>query len=135
MRSTSSFFVVSALLLAGCTTTAPPTTERPLYGDWAIELPTLPRTHGNRIGFRDGCLLVAGNRFDMQVIRPVAYLPAGTQTLFWFGPPADREPRSSANAARVTFLAPDRIRVAWPEGIEARYMRAINTDASETDCR
>ena len=132
---TSAAVLSAMILLAACTTTAPPTTQRPLYGDWVLDLPTLPRTHGNRVGFRDGCLLVAGNRFDMQVIRPVAYLAQGAQTFVWFGAPAGGGQRTSAHAARVTFLTPDRIRVAWPEGIEARYMRAINTNASEDDCR
>ncbi|MBO6782263.1 MAG: hypothetical protein JJ899_03180 [Alphaproteobacteria bacterium] len=70
----------------------------------------------------------------MQVIRPVAYLAQGAQTFVWFGSPARDEDRSAADAARVTFLTPDRIRIVWPEGIEARYMRAINTNASERDC-
>lgn len=131
-RSTSrGFFLAAALVLGGCQTTVSGNT---LLGNWRIDLPTLPHSHGNEIGFREGCLIVGGNRVDTQVMSPAAYVGHGRDTFVWFGPAAGADNLRTADAAQVQFLTPDRIRIVWPEGIEARYMRAIDLRVSERDC-
>lgn len=121
-----------ALLLTACANSPP---DNALIGDWQVNLPTTPRAHGNIIGFRKACLIVRGNWFDVRVARPITYLANGAQLSVWYGPPAGEVHPNPALAARVTFLAPDRIRVVWPEGFVADYMRTLGTQASNRDCR
>lgn len=109
--------------------------DNPLIGDWQVNLPTTPRAHGNIIGFRDNCLIVRGNWIDIRVARPINYFNTGTQTLVWYGPTARDADPNPALAARVTFLAPDRVRIIWPKGLSAYYMRTLGKHASNRDCR
>ncbi|MBS28001.1 MAG: hypothetical protein CL566_03620 [Alphaproteobacteria bacterium] len=96
-----------------------------LIGDWVIEQPTVPRAHGNLVRFREGCVIVSGNRLDIRIAKPARYQDGNDGTLVWYGPAAEAEPGITANAARVTFLAQDRILVVWPQGGESRYLRAV----------
>lgn len=120
------------LLLAGCTAPMP---ENRLLGDWVVDLPTTPRAHGNLVGFRTACVFVRGNRTETRTARPVHYQIGTTSALVWYGAPAQAEPRNPAQAARVTFLTPDRIHITWPEGFDERYMRGIGDPRSNRECR
>lgn len=121
-----------ALLLTACATE---TSDNTLLGNWVVDVPTTPRAHGNMIGFRDNCVFVRGNRVDTRIARPAHYQSRNADIIVWYGEPARSEPRNPAHAARVTFLAPDRIQIAWPEGFEERYMRGIGKSVSNSDCR
>lgn len=110
------------LILAACA--ADPDTN-PLIGDWVIDEPTVPRAHGNLVQFRDGCVIVSGNRLDIRIAGPTRYRDGIDGTLVWYGSAAEATPTVDADAARVTFLSTDRIRVIWPHGGEARYLRAV----------
>ncbi len=120
------------LLLTACASNPP---DNPLIGDWQVNLPTTPRAHGNTIGFREACLIVRGNWIDIRIAQPIVYLSNNTQTSVWYGPPSKNTHPNPALAARVTFLAPDRIHVVWPEGFSADYMRALGKEPSNRDCR
>ncbi len=115
------------LVLSAC---AHPIEDNPLIGDWVIDLPTTPRAHGNEIAFLEHCIVVRGNRIDVQIAKPVSYFLTGSGALVWFGTGAGRTNPDSA--ARVRFLSNDRIEVRWPEGVTARYLRSLTRrDADE----
>jgi hypothetical protein len=120
------------ILLAACVSTTP---GNPLLGDWVVDLPTTPRAHGSLVGFREGCVFVRGNRMETRVAKPAQYQIGNTDALVWYGDAARTESRNPAKAARVIFLAPDRIHITWPEGFDERYMRGIGNSRSGTDCR
>lgn len=113
---------MGVLILAGCTSDPE---RHTLIGDWIIDQPTVPRAHGNLVRFRNGCVIVSGNRFDIRIAKPARYQDGTDGTLVWYGPAAETKPAVAADAARVTFLATDRIQVIWPRGGEARYLRAV----------
>lgn len=121
-----------AMLLAACATETPNNT---LLGNWVVDLPTTPRAHGSVVGFRENCVFVRGNRVDTRIARPVHYQSRSADVIVWYGEPARAEPRNPAQAARVRFVAPNRIQIAWPEGFEERYMRGIGNSVSNSDCR
>ncbi len=112
----------AALLLLGLSACAgePP---NPLLGDWIVALPTMPRAHGNEIGFRAECVIVRGDRIHTRIARPVRYAGDNGTWRVWFGP--DAESLRPAAAAEISFLSHDRIEVAWPAGITARYLRTL----------
>jgi len=119
-------------LLAACASTTP---DNRLLGDWVVDLPTTPRAHGNLVGFRGACVFVRGNRTETRTAKPVHYQIGNSDALVWYGEPARAEPRNPAQAARVTFLTPDRIHITWPEGFDERYMRGIADPRSARECR
>jgi len=121
-----------AMLLAACATEP---SHNNLLGNWVVDLPTTPRAHGNLVGFRKDCVFVRGNRVDTRIASPVHYQSQNADFIVWYGQPARSEPRNPAQAARVTFMTPDRIRIAWPEGFDERYMRGIASSVSNSDCR
>lgn len=126
--------VLGILALAAC---AGGPSDNPLIGDWHVESPTVLRAHGNIIGFRDNCLIVSGNRVNVRVARPIVFGEGIDGTFVWYGPPAVATQRVEADAARVIFISPNRIRVVWPHGPETGYLRAVGaTDAhfSNADC-
>ncbi len=135
MKRCAAMFLAT-LVLGECETSLPGNTEtgNPLLGNWSIDLPTLPHSHGNRIGFREGCLIVGGDRLYTQILKPAAYVGHGRDTYVWFGDAARSDNPHIVDAAKVEFLTRDRIEITWPEGIAARYLRAIDLRVSERDC-
>lgn len=121
-----------SIFLAACASTTP---GNPLLGNWVVDLPTTPRAHGSHVGFRKDCVFVRGNRMETRIARPVDYQIGNSDALVWYGEAARSETRSPAEAARVIFLAPDRIHITWPEGFDERYMRGIENIRSTADCR
>ncbi|MEK9708461.1 MAG: hypothetical protein VW618_11675, partial [Alphaproteobacteria bacterium] len=105
--------LLAVLALAGCETAAPDGAQsgNALVGNWRIELPTLPHSHGNEIGFREGCLIVGGDRVYTQVLKPAAYISHGMETYVWFGDAARTGNPHIVDAAKVEFLTRDRIEV------------------------
>ena len=122
------------ILLAACASNST-TPGNPLLGDWVIDLPTTPRAHGDLVGFREDCVFVRGNRVETRMAKHAHYQIGNTDALVWYGDAARTESRNPAKAARVIFLAPDRIQITWPEGFDERYMRGIGNIRSGTDCR
>src|SRR5690606_11497854 len=98
--------------------------------------PSVPRAHGRLVRFRDACVIVAGSDQGARTGAPVRYEIAKESGRFWFGSSAAaREPARYA-AARVTFLTPDRIRIVWPSGHDAHYLRGLGPSdpAPGEDC-
>lgn len=129
-RLISSLSVV-ACVLTGCAGTG---LENRLIGDWVMDGPITPHAYGNIVEFRAGCLIVSGNAIDVRTAQPIHFYDEGLQTFVWYGPSAMEESLRPARAARVTFLAPDRILIRWPEGFDARYMRGVGTSESNQRC-
>lgn len=100
-----------------------------------MELPTTPRMHGNEIAFHPDCVIASGNLVDNRVVQPAQFLTRDAQTYVWYGPATETPALYLDQAARVVFLAPNRIEVAWPEGFSANYRRAIFSYTSNADCR
>lgn len=121
-------------VLAACTG-SPAAPQNPLFGDWSMELPTTPRMHGNEIAFHPDCVIASGNLVDSRVVQPARFLKQDGQTYVWYGPATETATLYLDQAARVVFLSPDRIEVAWPEGFSANYRRAIFAQSSNADCR
>lgn len=135
VRSITLLLVLAALgVLAACTgrPTAP---QNPLFGDWSMELPTTPRMHGNEIAFHPDCVIASGNLVDSRVVQPARFLTQNGETYVWYGAATESPTLYLNQAARVAFLSPDRIEVAWPEGFSANYRRAIFAQTSNADCR
>lgn len=121
--------------LATLSACASPLPESPLFGDWSMELPTTPRMHGNEVSFRANCVIARGNLVDSRVVQPARFHIEDAAIYVWYGPATELQALYLEKAARVTFVAPNRIEVAWPEGFSASYRRAIFSSTSNRDCR
>jgi len=130
-RSARIAWIGLTALLTACAVETP---SNPLLGNWVIDIPTTPRAHGNRIGFREGCVIVSGNRFDSRIANPITYLEQGNEMFVWYRSAARTKTPRPSEAARVVFITPDRIQMFWPEGFNADYMREVGTRFSNRDC-
>lgn len=105
----------------------------PLIGDWVADPPGVPRSHGSVVRFREACVIVAGSDQGARAVAPARYEIRADAGRFWFGRPAARAAPVAGEAAKVSFLAPDRILVIWPDGHEARYLRGLGPDDPDPD--